>query len=1517
MEKSLFTKASSLVKNKWLAIATLLLSIFGVIAIATATQANAKDVYGAEEYGTVYQRYMLAGTDITDATQNQKILKMGSLGSGGVSGQFSYGDIIASMSEQGKEGKRSKAAATGFATAMATYSKYNYLTYKPQGFGAIVPILGHFFYGLILLIFGFLNDIVVALYSSLVGLLQLFNVIPMLSNAISHSKYTNQLLAGLGLDTKTIQQFSDIMLSVLIVSMLLALYFALYRGASKADKGQLAKARNRLFSIVALPVVIIVSAGLINTVMQASKGFIHTEGSFTSSIVDDRSWAFKSNLAPLLGGSSNGVKDFNKTHGYIDTTFNPYLKKGTDMVETINKQSDIVGGNDNKGTFKNTALAYEYLAGNTFNANDFLGYKMSAESKGQPGSIYDVVHKGNTATISKHLADVSDRYPSSDLVTDKSNVVGHKKDPTIAEANYGKAIKDYAKSGKLRKGVTPTRAWADRFIYGYKNSGDKLEDYYKAPVSAEQLLMNTGNNASSAFALSDESAFFALNTQFNADGGKYLIDAPARGILATKAQFDSNRADYYTTSIVGIPLLTVIGMISSVLLTIVVLIATVIGIMSLGFVDMNKRPLMAWIKGMTLGDIEYAGAFFIYAVGITGTILTLTVVPNMIVSVMNAISKAIVGAGAMASAGSLKGLSGLSPNAGLVSGGFAMVVSFVFALAVALLFWRSQTFRDGIVYLIILPWAWARQAGQKLENKVSSGNRVNAEIGRMNSNNKGKQLADTWINAHNGDQLIGGMNERLAGMGANAKEQAGAFKDGVVNGGSMADGFANRRHVRSQQLADKDKNQSGSKLGNALSGIKSAFTADDALNDSEFGDEAFLTDGVDDKLSNSLDDGVRDTYSEFKANPTQKNANALSKAIDKYDPDGKKLGLPDDFTERLNDGTGLRQQRHYARLQDVQNPAYEPQTGDTVDADGNVNVTDADRKQIADATFDARQALAGLSEDNDVDDDLIRQANDDLDAYEANPTTENLHKALASVGEVKRNVKIDGKAPETVTEFETALDGMNDTEDIAKQYDQGIEDARQANEFNPNDLNQTLDEDGNPIDANVDLQGSQDVNAKVSDDGLVQDIDTIDNTSGVKPLNLGDNVDMPQTDDKLADGIINADSQADANVKEMGTRDIDATVDDSGVQDRVDTQGVGAKGLDLSQADTNVDNPEIADQTIDAGNSKVDGTRNIKGQRNVNLTDDQSGVQDRVNTQGSGAKGLDLSGANPADIENPNVADQTVDAGNSTTNGTRNIKGQRNVNLTDDQSGVINNVKNNTTGAKGLDLSGANPTVDNPDIADRTVDAGNSTANATQTVKGQRNVNMTTDQSGVRNTVKNNTVGAKGLDLSGANPADMANDQQPTDRVIDNGNTSSKQTSRIVGNHRVDNQVIDETRKHFKTGNVQQTNRVNADKQILDEFNADQSKNANRTIDGSGTTRGKAVIQGERHGQIDLTDATKVAGSSQINRTATDNDVLHLDESQLTDAHERTADVETNRDESRQGTSRVRGLKGLFGKKNK
>ena len=73
LEKSLFTKASSLVKNKWLAIATLLLSIFGVIAIATATQANAKDVYGAEEYGTVYQRYMLAGTDITDATQNQKI----------------------------------------------------------------------------------------------------------------------------------------------------------------------------------------------------------------------------------------------------------------------------------------------------------------------------------------------------------------------------------------------------------------------------------------------------------------------------------------------------------------------------------------------------------------------------------------------------------------------------------------------------------------------------------------------------------------------------------------------------------------------------------------------------------------------------------------------------------------------------------------------------------------------------------------------------------------------------------------------------------------------------------------------------------------------------------------------------------------------------------------------------------------------------------------------------------------------------------------------------------------------------------------------------------------------------------------------------------------------------------------------------------------------------------------------------------------------------------------------------
>src|SRR5699024_4097265 len=203
---------------------------------------------------------------------------------------------------------------------------------------------------------------------------------------------------------------------------------------------------------------------------------------------------------------------------------------------------------------------------------------------------------------------------------------GKSGDTKSQNGGYKEAIDDYKDRDELI--VSPQIAWRDRFIYGAKNSGENIDKYYDEPPSIEQIENQVGRNNGEAF--SNQSMFLILSTMFNETGGKYYIDAPSRGIMQAKAAFDSNRSAYYVVSMVGNSFFTIFGLISRPIIQLIVMLATITAILSLGVIEMNTKPLMAWLKGITLGDMEYSKALIIYCVGIGGTILTLILIPAMI-----------------------------------------------------------------------------------------------------------------------------------------------------------------------------------------------------------------------------------------------------------------------------------------------------------------------------------------------------------------------------------------------------------------------------------------------------------------------------------------------------------------------------------------------------------------------------------------------------------------------------------------------------------------------------------------------------------------------------------------------------------------------------------------------------------------------------------------------------------------------------------------------------------------------
>ena len=724
--------------------------LVALVAIASAgfiKTAKADNVYN---FATAYQYYMLDNRqqETTQAAKSDDKKVVGktiaSLGSGGVQGQFSYSDMINSAPNgQQKVAKK-------FASMMATYSTFHYFSNKAQALDSIGPLIGRTLLMIVEFLPAAILDLVSTLIPALLSIVAKLNIVTFLGGMVTNMSFASDMRDALGISKSQFTAFTNALLTFLLVSILVSVGFTFYKGAQNVDRRHRNKMLGRLFTIVALPLAVGGSAYLIQDVGKLISQVPGNEGGgFEDYLIDDRSWAYNYNFAP--SGNNADISDISPSHSgsYVDLSFDPYNNSGSgkDRIAAINKNSSLAGANS---MFKNLSLLIAYGTSQTFSASDYINFQGSEESEhlldgsGGPtyGSYYqyaqNMAKDGNLLKVDKAF------YGSDTPMFDGAQ-----------EGPYKDAIDDYKidkDKGKLN--TSPSTAWRDRYIYGAKNAGD-LDKYYNKEPSQEMVQGRVGGTHSSTVP-SDQSMFLILSTVFDETGGKYSIMAPARGLKGSMAQFDSNRSDYYVVSMVGNPVFSVVGMNIQPMLTLVVMIALITALFSIGFVDMNLKPLVAFTKGATLGDIEYSGAFIIYSIGIAGTYLVFAAMPPLIIKILKMASDLIVKWVPTAA-----GMHPTTPQGSMALNGTTLFFQGAFAIGFALLWFKSPKFRTLLGSLFTYIWEWASTTGQKLEDQASgtSGNSqlVSQLYGKGNNKNKVANRLSRW-------QQVG---KRLRGQEAN------------------------------------------------------------------------------------------------------------------------------------------------------------------------------------------------------------------------------------------------------------------------------------------------------------------------------------------------------------------------------------------------------------------------------------------------------------------------------------------------------------------------------------------------------------------------------------------------------------------------------------------------------------------------------------------------------------------------------------------------------------------------------
>lgn len=715
-------KIKKIVKSKFVVLASL------VVLIATAfvgiNRASADNNY---DLSMTYQYFLLCNKGGYSGNNDDALKSsLGFLGSGGNQGTFNYNEIVEGA------GKNNQYEAKKFSSMMATLSGYHYIATRTQSIqSAIGSGLEHFFVGLILIIFGFIADLASSIWSTLITVIADYNIFGILGSAFGGSPAGQKLASALGVSTDDIKNIASLGLGLAVTILVGTIVWALRRGGTNPDRGALQKARNRALCIIGMPTVICACAMILSNAAPDIAGQNNTPV-FAKYLINVKDWALKDNFDLGVAGMSS-IRAGNADGTYIDTDYNPYGGgKAANIGDSLYKQ------NESSGAFPNTTLAMEYFRNSTFNASDYLSEIESAPASQTNSVAYAISHWSKDKLTELGLYDFNKvDIPYSSYGTTEYSWIKDK--ALMGPSPMEKAKGDYITADhQFLTGIIQT--WIDRYIYGAKNTGD-IKDYYKAGPSLEQIYSGAGGTLTNGngLRLSDESTFLALNTSFTPTGGTFSISGPAFGAYADIAKFDSVNPLYSDVSMVGTPIFTLPKMLSEIFIMILISLAILTAFWQMGIIEMNLLPFRAWLKGVFLGDLEYAEAAIIYALGIAGTIVILCVVPPILNTGLYAIVSAIF----TPLTGNLQMNQNGTPTVngtemiGIAGWGVFLVAGFsIFA------FFKFQKFRDGLTELLTIPWTWAKDKGQKLEDMAAGGSGSLKEVLKKNHNMRVKKNAE-------------------------------------------------------------------------------------------------------------------------------------------------------------------------------------------------------------------------------------------------------------------------------------------------------------------------------------------------------------------------------------------------------------------------------------------------------------------------------------------------------------------------------------------------------------------------------------------------------------------------------------------------------------------------------------------------------------------------------------------------------------------------------------------------------
>lgn len=747
----------------------LAIALVGFLAFYVPQQANAieqqvGDSTDQTDVSTVYQYYLLKSVGANadskvpfwDLVTKAKKAMNGAL-YGGNSTDINYSDMIQSSSDS-KE-------ATKFVSSMVTLNTFNYLQTTTMGVGSIGETVSRGSYGSVIWAFGLVNDVVMSLFTGIIGLIAKFNVAVLIGSFIVKTDFVSQLGDALGLTPDVMKDWMNIFTSFILISIVALVGWMLRKGGSNIDQSAYNKLKNKILCFIGLPVVMAAGATIITEVADMTTDAF-SQPVFARYLLDTKSWALKKNFS-LSEASADNISAGGK-NGYLDLEYNPY-SGGDDS--RIGQVSSALWNNSeyNDGSpFPNVNLASAYMHGETYDGTTYLNFETSAQSSGCPGSIYDFVKGKNFPT--KDLTNFDKNISSRDHP--KSEWDALKEDKPIVKAK-GDYVDD---KGDLL--VPKTRVWTDRYIYGAKNRGD-LKSYYAQAPSLEQTFAGAGGNKGQDYYFSDASMYYILSTRFDDDKGTFFLSTkPTGSTQATISNFDSQRTKYYSISMVGTPFLTVCIMLTAPLMSIFVFIAVLVCFLQIGIVDMNLKPFRAWIKGSVLGDLEYAMASLYYVLGITGTIIMFTIMPKAVVDVANTLLSAV--GDLLSSAHASSDVMQTATSAMHVKG-VLQLLGFPISLTAIILYCKVPKFREKFNEILMLPWIWASTKGQQLEDSVSSAESA-YDKWKGEKDKKYNEKVQKFARRATGDSYVQrGLNrasEKLENKGAFGKSMADKLRAG-------------------------------------------------------------------------------------------------------------------------------------------------------------------------------------------------------------------------------------------------------------------------------------------------------------------------------------------------------------------------------------------------------------------------------------------------------------------------------------------------------------------------------------------------------------------------------------------------------------------------------------------------------------------------------------------------------------------------------------------------------------------